>query len=70
MPSEKTVQNSRNKFRKRKANFLKKAHQLSQLCNADVAVIIYKDGHYYTYRSKDTQTWPPSMQEIVHITYP
>jgi len=40
-------------FTKRKPNLMKKANQLARLCHADVAVIIRRNGRYYTYRSID-----------------
>ena len=46
---------------------MKKAHELVQLCNTDVALIIhtYKDGHYYTYNSTSLKSWPLSREQIV-----
>jgi len=46
---------------------MKKAYQLGRLCNADVALIIRKNGIYYTYRSTDRTSWPPTTKEIVRI---
>ena len=46
---------------------MKKADQLARLCHADVALIIRRNGRYYTYRSTDHERWPPSMTEIVCI---
>ena len=37
------------KFTRRKSNLVKKADQLPQLCHADLALIIRKNGKYYTY---------------------
>ena len=54
-------------FTKRKLNLMKKADQLARLCHADVALIIRKNGRYYTYRSTDHEQWPPSMTEIVRM---
>jgi len=52
-------------FLRRRSNLLKKADQLARLCNADLALIICKNGRYYTYRSTDRESWPPSIKEIV-----
>jgi hypothetical protein len=57
--------NEREKLRKRKNNLFKKAYELGKLCNVDVAVIVHKNGRYFTYRSTDKESWPPSMKEIV-----
>jgi hypothetical protein len=66
MPSNNTTQrNLKNKFRKRRNNLVKKAYELSVLCDSDVALIIQKDGYYYTFRSKDEPLWPPTIAEIV-----
>lgn len=55
-------------FTRRKSNLVKKADQLARLCQADLALIIRKNGRYYTYRSTDHQRWPPTITEIVCIT--
>ena len=52
-------------FTRRKSNLLKKADQLARLCNADLALIIRKNGRYYTYQSIDRESWPPPVKEIV-----
>ncbi len=52
---------------RRKPNLIKKADQLARLCQADVALIIRRNGRYYTYRSIDHDQWPPSLSEIVRI---
>jgi len=53
------------KFVRRKKNLLKRSHELARLCEAEVAIIIYKNGKYYTYRSTDKDSWPPSVADIV-----
>lgn len=54
-------------FARRKPNLMKKADQLARLCHADVALIIRRNGRYYTYRSTDHERWPPTMLEIVSM---
>ncbi len=55
-------------FTKRKSNLEnKKADQLARLCHADVALIIRRNGRFYTYRLTDHERWPPSMREIVYM---
>lgn len=54
-------------FTRRKLNLMKKADQLARLCQADVALIVRRNGRFYTYRSMDHQQWPPAMSEIVRI---
>lgn len=53
------------RFTRRKSNLVKKADQLARLCHADLALIIRKNGRYYTYRSTDYERWPPPIIEIV-----
>jgi hypothetical protein len=54
-------------FITRKSNLVKKADQLARLCHADLALIIRKNGRYYTYRSTDHERWPPTITEIVRM---
>ncbi len=54
-------------FTRRKSNLVKKADQLARLCHADLALIIRKNGRYYTYRSTDHEQWPPTVSEIVRM---
>jgi hypothetical protein len=44
---------------------LKKAYELGKVCNVDVAVILYKNGRYLTYRSTDKESWLPCIKQIV-----
>ena len=55
-------------FARRKPNLIKKADQLARLCHADAALIIGRNGRYYTYRSTDHEHWPPTISEIVSNT--
>jgi hypothetical protein len=54
----------------RKKTLLKKAHELGKYDSVDVAVIIRQNGKFFTYRSVDHKSWPPSMEEIVRLSYP
>ncbi|KAI9765389.1 MAG: hypothetical protein M1839_005511 [Geoglossum umbratile] len=65
----KVLKNRMERLRKRKKTLFKRAHELGTLCSVDVAVIIRKDGRYFTYRSINQGSWPPSMKEI-QTTYP
>ena len=56
-----------NVYRKRKSTLIKKAYELGKLCEADVAVIICRNDRYFTYRSLNKQSWPPSMKDIVSM---
>jgi len=44
---------------------IKKIYEYGELYGADVALIIYQNGRYSTYRSVDKPSFPPSMKEIV-----
>jgi hypothetical protein len=49
---------------------LKKAHKLRKYDGVDVAVIIRQNGKFFTYRLVDHKSWPPSIEEIVRLSYP
>ncbi|KAI9774178.1 MAG: hypothetical protein M1839_001880 [Geoglossum umbratile] len=52
------------KFRKRKNNILKKGDELRLLCGADVFILLRRKGRYYTYKSTDQPSWPPTLEKI------
>jgi hypothetical protein len=55
-------------LRKRKKTLFKKAYELGQLPNVEIAVIIHANGRYSTYRFVDKASWPPDMKHIVNYT--
>ena len=55
----------REMFRKRKTCHLKKANELAQKCSADVYMVIYRKGRYYTYSSTERKGWPPDDETVV-----
>lgn len=66
MPTEARIAKRRSEnLSRRMETLFKKAHSLGKDYGVDVAMIIKKKGRYYTYRSIDRATWPPSMAEIV-----
>ncbi|KAI4086826.1 MAG: hypothetical protein L6R37_008382 [Teloschistes peruensis] len=54
----------REKFRKRKSSLLKKADELTYMCQTDVYLVLYRGNTFYTYSSTDRDDWPPSEEEI------
>ncbi|KAF7868886.1 uncharacterized protein EAF02_009622 [Botrytis sinoallii] len=58
---------SRQSSRKRQYGLLKKAEQFRKVANLDVAMILFDpiSQQYCTYRSRDDESWPPSIMEIV-----
>ena len=42
-------------YRKRKLTLVKGVHEIGKLCDVDIAIIICRDGRYFTYRSLDRQ---------------
>ncbi len=60
--------NENQQFNKRKKSLLKKANELSLLCEADVYLAISRKGKYYTYESD--QMWRPTNEQIVRVTLP
>jgi SRF-type transcription factor (DNA-binding and dimerisation domain) len=51
--------------RRRKRTLFKKAHEFAEISGADVAFFIYKDGRWFTYKSTNRQSFPPSWEQIV-----
>jgi hypothetical protein len=56
---------------RRKFTLFKKAYEISKFCDMDAAVFLYsrKTGRYFTYRSIDLESWPPSMEQIVSLNH-
>lgn len=59
-----TIKQRREMMRRRKHSLFKKAYELEKLCDADVAVIVCKNGRFYIYKSTDQKAWPPPMEQI------
>jgi hypothetical protein len=60
-----TTRRRSERLRRRKHTLFKKAYDLGREYLVDVAVVIYQEGRYYTFRTLDQKSWPPSMEEIV-----
>jgi hypothetical protein len=56
-------------LRQRKETLFKKVYKLGKYDGVDVALILRQNGRYFTYRSIDLESWPPSMKEIVRLYY-
>ena len=52
---------------RRKKTLFKKAYELGEYDGIDVALIIRQNGRFFTYRSIDHESWPPSMKDIVRL---
>ncbi len=52
---------------RRKKTVLKKVYELGEYDGIEVALIIRQNGRFFTYRSMDHESWPPSMKEIVSL---
>jgi hypothetical protein len=61
----KVPKNKSEQLRKGKKTLFKKAHKLAKVHDIDIAVIMHKNGQYVTYRSKNHESWPPTMKQIV-----
>jgi hypothetical protein len=44
---------------------VKKANKLTMVRDMDIAIIMRKNGQYYTYSSTDEESWAPTMEQIV-----
>lgn len=56
-------------FRKRRHNFIRRGHEISERYNVGVYVCILKEnGQYYVYNSHPTKNdWPPTSSQLVGI---
>jgi hypothetical protein len=54
---------------RRKKTVLKKVHELGEYDGIDVALVIRQNGRFFTYRSINHESWPPSMKEIVSLCH-
>jgi hypothetical protein len=56
-------------LRRRKETLFKKVYELGKYDGVDVALILHQNSRYFTYRSIDLESWPPSIKEIVRLYY-
>ena len=56
-------------LRQRKETLFKKVYKVGKYNGVDVALILHQNGQYFTYRSIDLESWPPSIKEIVRLYY-
>lgn len=56
---------TKERFRKRKSSFFKKANQLARLCDTKVYVLLARHDAYHVYKSTADQDWPPSTKTVV-----
>jgi len=51
---------------RRKSTLINKAHELAELCDVDIALIIrnHRTSRYFAYNSVDLESWPPSKEQI------
>ena len=66
MAINKSKRRSENLGRRKKTAF-KKVYELGKYNGIDVALIIHQNGRFFTYRSINHESWPPSMKEIVRL---
>ena len=52
---DKKLRIEREKFRKRKKNFMKKINEFSNFCHTDFYFVMYRDEKYYIYNSINKQ---------------
>jgi len=55
----------RKSLQRRKHTIFQKAYELGKFHGVEVAVTIYGQGRFYTFRTTDHPSWPPSMKQIV-----
>jgi SRF-type transcription factor (DNA-binding and dimerisation domain) len=52
-------------FRRRLDTLIDKCDELAELCDIDIALIVFRNERFHTYRSENLESWPPSMEQIV-----
>jgi hypothetical protein len=62
-----TRNRKRENSQRRKRTLLKKAQEYGELSGADIAFFIYQSRRWFTYRSTDQQSFPPSWEQIVSV---
>ncbi|KAE8441385.1 hypothetical protein EG329_005012 [Mollisiaceae sp. DMI_Dod_QoI] len=60
----KSRKNQSETARRKKRTVIKKVHEYGKLPGVHVALFVYHNGRYTTYRSIDKRNWPPLMKEI------
>jgi hypothetical protein len=63
-----TKKSTRETFRRRKLNFLKRGNDISAAFEADVYILISWNGKFFTYKSTDQPSWPPAEDDLVKIS--
>lgn len=59
------------RLNREKSTLIKKAHELVEFCDVDIALIIRnrRTGRYFTYNPIDLVSWPP-FKEQTQVTSP
>jgi hypothetical protein len=65
MEAKESLRNMRAQLRRGMKTLVKKARKLTKVHDMDIAIIMRKNGQYYTYSSTDEKSWPPTMEQIV-----
>lgn len=61
------MKKQRKMMRRRKHNLFKKIDEFEKLFDANVAIIVCKNGRFYVYRSTDQKSWPSSIEQIASL---
>lgn len=59
----------RENFRRRRHSFFKYATDFNTCFNAEVYVLISRNGKLFRFKSTDAHFWPPADKDIVNIPY-
>jgi hypothetical protein len=54
------IKRKQENLRRRKKTLVKKVYEFGKNFDFELALILSKKGHYFTFRSLDQDTWPPS----------
>ncbi len=67
--SSKIAKRLAEKFRNRKESLVRKCDELRFHCQADVYILVSRNGRYYVYTSTDHPSWPPSPEHVVSALF-
>lgn len=67
MCKQQQKRNTQKKFRRRKVTLVSKVDDLHRFFEADVILVIQKEGKYYAYISTEVLHWPPTKEQMVSV---
>jgi SRF-type transcription factor (DNA-binding and dimerisation domain) len=59
------IKRKQENLRRRKKTLVKKVYEFKKDFDFEVVLILFKNSRYFTFRSLDQDSWPPSIKQIV-----